>query len=43
MADVLEKQAKGIIECIKEMELKEEHRISRIQKLTSAVNEKVPY
>ena len=41
MSKILEKQGKELIECIKEMEMREEHRISRLQKLTAAPNEKV--
>mmetsp|Transcript_13315 Transcript_13315/g.18267 ORF Transcript_13315/g.18267 Transcript_13315/m.18267 type:complete len:228 (-) Transcript_13315:159-842(-) len=40
MAEILEKSGKGLLECIKEMEQREEHRINRLQKLTSAVNER---
>jgi len=38
---ILEKSGKGLLECIKEMEQKEEHRIMRLQKLTTAINERV--
>ena len=41
MSKILEKQGKELIECIKEMEQREQHRISRLQKLTVAPNEKV--
>lgn len=41
MSEILEKNGKALIECIKEMEEREEHRIQRLAKLTAAPNEKV--
>jgi hypothetical protein len=41
MSEILQKQGKELIECIKEMEKREENRINRLQKLTAAPNEKV--